>query len=41
MQHAWLSPENGEVTRGESMELLLSGADVHESDGTATTYGEL
>lgn len=37
MQHAWLSPENGEVTRGESMELLLSGADVHESDGTATT----
>lgn len=37
MQHAWLSPENGEVTRGESMELLLSGADVHESDGMATT----
>lgn len=37
MLHARLTPENGEVTRGESMELLLSGADVHESDGTATT----
>ena len=37
MLHARLTPENGEVTRGDSIILTLNGTAVHATDAEAAT----
>lgn len=37
MLHARLTPENGEVTRGDSIILTLNGTEVHATDADAAT----